>query len=172
MNPPIQHIYDLSDLSSAGADVTIAAKPADLPALAKWLGVDAVARFAAQVELRKLSQARFAFEADVVADVVQACVVTLAPVKTRIELEFSRTLHLMTGPAARRETIIVSPTDDESPEEIASTRYDLAEPLLEELLLAINPYPRAPGVAFEPPSEEKFPEEGPFAVLKRLKQGS
>jgi uncharacterized metal-binding protein YceD (DUF177 family) len=172
MNPPIQHIYDLSSLSAAGAEIKIAAKPDELPALAKWLGVDEVVKFKARVELEKLSQTRFAFEAFVVADVRQACVVTLGPVTSHIEREFSRTLHLTTGPAARRETIIVSVEDDESPEEIESSRYDLAEPVLEELLLAIDPYPRAPGVAFEPAGEAKSPEESPFAVLKQLKQGS
>jgi uncharacterized metal-binding protein YceD (DUF177 family) len=172
MKSPLQHFYDLSDLSAAGAEIKIAGKAEELPALAKWLGVDRVTKFRARVELEKLSQTRFAFEASLAADVVQACVVTLGPVASHIERAFCRTLHLTTGPAARRETIIVSAEDDESPEEIESTRFDLAEPLLEELLLAIDPYPRAPGVAFEPPAEAKSPEESPFAVLKQLKQGS
>jgi len=172
MNPPLQHIYDLSSISAAGAEVTITAKPEELPALAQWFGVDAIEAFTAKLELRKLSQMRFHIDALMTADIVQACVVTLVPVNTHIERRFSRTLHLTTGPAAGRETIIVSPADDESPEEIASTRYDLAEPLLEELALSIDPYPRAPGVEFVPPDDGKSPEESPFAVLKRLKQGS
>jgi hypothetical protein len=58
--------------------------------------------------------------------------------------------------------------DDEAPEEIESTRYDVAGPVLEEFSLAIDPYPRAPGVAYEPPPDEK--PESPFAVLARLKE--
>jgi len=60
--------------------------------------------------------------------------------------------------------------DDELTEEIESLTYDLAAPLLEEFSLAIDPYPRAPGVAFEPQSDRaQKGEEGPFAALKALK---
>jgi hypothetical protein len=53
------------------------------------------------------------------------------------------------------------------PEEIASLDYDLAAPLLEEFLLAIDPYPRKQGVAFEPPGQ---PAEIPPKARLRLKK--
>ncbi len=59
--------------------------------------------------------------------------------------------------------------DDEGPEEIDSLTYDLAAPLLEEFVLALDPYPRAPGVEFAAPPEPEEPKESPFAVLKSLK---
>jgi hypothetical protein len=37
-------------------------------------------------------------------------------------------------------------------------------------VLAIDPYPRAPGVAFELPETESIKPESPFAVLSRLKR--
>ncbi|MGH6870817.1 MAG: DUF177 domain-containing protein [Rhizomicrobium sp.] len=171
MTPPIQQFFDLSDLSAAGADITVRAKAGELPALAKWIGVDAMAAFEGRLVLHKLSQTRFSYEAELEADIVQACVATLDPVRTHIARTFSRTLHLTQGPVSARETVLVSPADDDSPEEIASTRFDLAGPLIEELTLAVDPYPRAPGVAFEPPAGDKSPEESPFAVLKQLKTG-
>jgi hypothetical protein len=58
--------------------------------------------------------------------------------------------------------------DDEAPEEIESPRYDVAGPVLEEFSLAIDPYPRAPGVAYQPPPDEK--PESPFAVLRELQK--
>ena len=42
---------------------------------------------------------------------------------------------------------------------------------MEEFLLAIDPYPRAPGVAFQPPEGMADKPESPFAVLKGLKSG-
>jgi hypothetical protein len=42
---------------------------------------------------------------------------------------------------------------------------------MEEFLLAIDPYPRAPGVAFQPPEGVNEPPESPFAALKGLKSG-
>ena len=42
-------------------------------------------------------------------------------------------------------------------------------PLLEEFVLAIDPYPRAPGVEFAAPVDAEPRPESPFAVLKALK---
>jgi hypothetical protein len=172
MITPVQKFYDLSTLSAAGAELTVAAKPDELAGIAQWIGVDGVTKFEGRVTLQKLSQNRFGYEADMVADVVQSCVVTLEPVRSRIARHFARALHLTHGPAAARlETVVISPVEDDSLEEISSQRYDLAGPLLEELSLAIDPYPRAPGVAFETPGAEKDPKDNPFAVLKQLKEG-
>jgi hypothetical protein len=41
--------------------------------------------------------------------------------------------------------------------------------VLEELNLALDPYPRAPGVTFEAPKDEPKAAESPFAVLAKLK---
>jgi hypothetical protein len=67
----------------------------------------------------------------------------------------------VTSPAAAEDT----------PDEIESPVYDLGTALREELVLAIDPYPRAPGVAFEAPADEIRPES-PFAVLEKLKRPS
>jgi hypothetical protein len=40
---------------------------------------------------------------------------------------------------------------------------------MEEFLLALDPYPRRPGVAFDPAAAGDPPPESPFAVLKSLK---
>ncbi len=172
MNPPIQQFFELTHISAAGEEIIVAAKPDAFAALAKWGDVDAVTKFEGRVTLEKLTQTRFSYDAELIADVAQSCVVTLGRVQSRIKRKFSRTLVLSQRPGGARETVIVSPTDDDSPEEIESTRFDLAEPLLEEFLLAIDPYPRAKGVVYEPPPAENPPEASPFAVLKQLKQGS
>jgi len=67
-------------------------------------------------------------------------------------------------------SLTLAAAEDEAPEEIESLDYDLAGPLLEELSLAIDPYPRAPGVTFESPADETRSAEGPFAALKSLKE--
>jgi hypothetical protein len=46
----------------------------------------------------------------------------------------------------------------------------LAAPLLEEVSLALDPYPKAPGAAFEVLPEPIEPAENPFAVLEALKK--
>ncbi len=168
---PITHPYELGRLAQAGDEIAIAPTTEERHRIAEWADLDAVDAFTAKIELRKLSPTRFALDADLVADIVQSCVVTLEPVRTRIERKFSRDLHLT--PQARHpvKEIDIAPVDEDGREEIASLRYDLAVPVLEELALAIEPYPRAPGVAFEPPPDPDAAELHPFAALRSLKTG-
>jgi hypothetical protein len=98
-------------------------------------------------------------------------VVTLEPLKSHIARHFTRELHLVRGlHGSVDQGGLVTPAavDDEAPEEIESPSYDLAAPLREEFALAIDPYPRAPGVAFELPGDADNQPESPFAVLEKL----
>jgi hypothetical protein len=168
LTPPFSVIYDLSDLSDAGAELAIEATPEQRARIAEWAEVQSVDRFAARITLKRHSATRFEYVAELAADVVQSCVVTLEPVPAHLALEIVRSLHLIRMPrGANLGPLELAPVSDETPEEIADTRYDLAAPLLEEFSLALDPYPRAPGVTFEVPKDED-PKEGPFAVLKSL----
>jgi hypothetical protein len=165
---PITHTYELGRLSQAGDEITIAPDKEQRESIADWVGVDVVDDFTARIELRKLTPTRFSFDADLAADIVQSCVVTLEPVRTRIERRFSRDLFLTAAAQHTEKEIEIAPVDDDGREEIANLRYDLAIPILEELALAIDPYPRAPGVSFEPPPDPDVAESHPFAALKGL----
>ena len=167
---PIHRLFDLGDLSQAGSRIEIVAGGDDLARLARWVGVEAVNAFGARVELGRLSRTSFSFEAELEADIVQSCVVTLEPVATRITKHIARDLHFSPRPRAEGGVLTLSSDEADVPEEIASLDYDLAAPLLEEFLLAIDPYPRKEGVAFQPPAQPAEPPESPFAVLKRLNE--
>lgn len=170
IEPPLQHFFELGGLSQAGAEVTVKAKAGELPGLADWGGVDSVKQFTATVSLRRLSQSSFSFEADLTADVVQTCVVTLEPVESRISRHITRELRLAPRlPLPEAGELTLAAGDDDVPETIASPDYDLAAPLLEEYVLAIDPYPRKAGVAFDLPAAPEAPQSSPFAVLKALK---
>jgi uncharacterized metal-binding protein YceD (DUF177 family) len=168
--PPLQHLFDLGDLSQSGSVVKVEAGGDELARIAKWAGVDAVSRFAAVVNLRRLSQARFNFDADLDADIVQSCVVTLEPVQSHITRHVARELYLAARMSAEEGELTLSAGDDDVPETITSLSYDLAAPLLEEFALAIDPYPRKEGAAFAPPADRQVAPESPFAVLKSLKE--
>lgn len=168
---PITHPYELGRLSQAGDEIVLSPTEEERQRIAQWADVDRVDSFTARIDLRKLTPIRYAFDVDLVADIVQACVVTLEPVKTHLERKFSRDLLLTQAPQHVPKEIDVAPVDEDGREEIATLRYDLAVPVLEELALAIDPYPRAPGVAFEPPPDPDQAESHPFAALGRLKSG-
>lgn len=179
---PLSHVYNLARLGNAGDVVEIVADEAQRTAIARWADVLSLENFAARVEIRKVAPTRFGLNYVLKADVTQACVVTLEPVPAHLEHSFSRELEF-TGQTARRKPaqsksmaesvpeVVLDSLEEEGPEEIESLHYDLAGPLLEELVLVLEPYPRRPGVAFEPPGEGLEPPESPFAVLKGLKPG-
>jgi uncharacterized metal-binding protein YceD (DUF177 family) len=173
VNAPLEQFFDLGTLSAAEQDVRVAAKPDDLARIAQWADIPSVERFEAEIALRRLSQNRFSYEAKLNATAVQSCVVSLAPVPAQIERTFARELHLVSrlprDVAAHGDHPVLNADEEEGPEDIESTRYDLVAPLLEEFALALDPYPRAPGVVFESPDAGEPPPESPFAVLKSLK---
>lgn len=178
---PLSQVYNLARLGNAGDVVDITADEAQRAAIARWADVLSLENFAARVEIRKLAPTRFGLSFTLKADVAQACVVTLEPVPAHLEHSFSRELAFSGQPrrkAAQLKSVTESPAEvvvdsleEEGPEEIESLHYDLAAPLLEEFVLVLEPYPRRPGVAFEPAGDGLEPPESPFAVLKGLKPG-
>jgi hypothetical protein len=171
--PPIERLYDLNRLSEAGYEAVIELGPDERAKLAQWVDVLGVNRFEGRVSLTRLSATRFNYAAHLEADIVQACTVTLEPVSASLSLDFTRELHLVRQVKKMIDfSGELSPIagDADVPEEIDSTRFDLAAPLLEEFTLAIDPYPRAPGVAFDAPAATEEPPENPFAVLAKLKE--
>jgi uncharacterized metal-binding protein YceD (DUF177 family) len=168
--PPLTHFFRLSDLTQAGSTVTVEATGDELARLAQWADVEAVTSFRAQVTLKRSSQSSFVYEAALVAGIVQRCVVTLEPVRSRLSRQIVRELLLEPKAAPAAGELTLSAGDDDVPETIRSPEYDLAAPLLEEFVLAIDPYPRKQGVAFRLPAEPEEMAESPFAVLKSLKK--
>jgi uncharacterized metal-binding protein YceD (DUF177 family) len=103
------------------------------------------------------------------ATVRQTCGVTLDPFETELSGEFDVRAVPESSPAAappEREAALDLESED-PPDVLAEDRVDLAMYVVEHLALEIDPYPRKPGVEFEPPPPE--PEASPFDVLKTLK---
>jgi hypothetical protein len=171
MSAAITRSYNLGRLGNAGDQVLIEAGEAECAAIAQLAQILSVPRFVADVTLSKLGATRYQLDYRLEADVVQACVVTLEPVAGSVARNFRRELHFI-GTGARRPAdadLDLSGGDEEEPEEIESLHYDLAGPALEEFLLGLEPYPRRPGVEFDPSQVGDPPPESPFAVLKSLK---
>ena len=166
---PFTREFNLGSINRDGADVAFEASPEECARIAIWADITSVDSFKASIRLTKQSATRFSVHADLVAVVEQACVVTLAPVRSTLEIPIHRELHLtqMARPLKNIE-LGEAAGDDEVPDEIDNLHYDLAEPLLEEFALALDPYPRAPGVEFAAPAEDDQKPESPFAVLKNL----
>lgn len=112
---------------------------------------------------------------DLSAIVAQACVVTLAPVTQYIEESVSRR-YLPGIPIIEDAEIVVSEQAEDTPDPVTDT-IDLAALMIESLVLALDPYPRAKGAeletkVFAAPGVEPMTDEDarPFAKLAALKE--
>ena len=86
------------------------------------------------------------------AEVSQACVVTLEPVASRIEADFTLLYSLEPDPSPASEgvaEVVVDPEAEEPPEPLGAGGLDLGEAVAQQLAVALEPYPRAPEAALE-----------------------
>lgn len=173
---PYSASFDLGLVPQQGRDIVLSPTPAERAAISTWLGTESVESLTANIRISRKGENRYSYAAHFEADVVQACVVTLEPVRAHLSGDYQRLFQIVPRSSAKRKKIVgdapgveISVADEDGPELLDSPIVDLAAPLLEELSLALDPYPRAPGVIFEPPEEPAEPVDNPFAVLERLK---
>ncbi len=149
-------------VGTAGRRETITATPAECAALAARFGIPAVAALRAVIDLSPDEDGSVLARGRLEARVTQACVVTLEPVEQAVAEDF--TLRFLPGgrePDDGPEEIDEIPT---GPGDVA----DLGEALAEQLALALDPYPRAPGA--EMPDEAREAASSPFAGLAALRR--
>ena len=137
------------------------ADDAERVALACRFGIPAVERL--RVELRLSPEADGAVRAEgrLDAAVVQLCVVTLEPVRQHVE----EAVALRLLPAGREPQD--EPADQADEVETRNGVADLGEAVAEQLALALDPYPRAPGAVL--PAEAREAGEHPMAGLAKLR---
>lgn len=146
-------------------------------ALAERLGLIALPRLAVVARLTRRGESiRVVGRFD--ADVVQACVATLEPVPARVEDGFTVLLVPEDDSELVPGSIVDVEADEEEDEDVlVDGRIDLGELVAQYLSLAIDPYPRAPGVEFEPHIEHgegdgEDSKPSPFAALAKPRRPS
>lgn len=131
----------------AGRAFDMAPDEAGLAALARHLSVEGLEglRFAGRIE--PFQKDGWRVEGRITGTVRQSCVVTLDPVVGALDLAVAR---IFLPGAAAVGPVDVAPEDiedgGEEPPEPLGDAIDLAQILVEELALAIDPYPRVAGV--------------------------
>jgi uncharacterized metal-binding protein YceD (DUF177 family) len=143
-------------------EISAALDLVDLPALA------------ADLELRRDGRGRIHVEGRVVADIVQSCVVSLEPVAQHIDepiaMVFVEAREAGAEPRPGAE-IRVDPVDEDPPEALPGSTLDLGPIVIEHFVLAIDPYPRAPGAELPDGGEGTSDSpDSPFAILAKLRE--
>ena len=154
-------------LPPAGGVYEIAATAEERAALARRFDLLQLGRLAARVELTPVPGGFFRLSATLEAELVQACVVTLEPVPSRIEETFS----LLYGAVDEQKDIMLD-GDSETVEPIEGGMIDIGEAVAQQLSLALDPFPRAAFADAEAAAEASEPArlDSPFAILAQLRK--
>ncbi len=161
--PEFSRPVDIARLPQGEASYDIAANPAERAALARRFGLLALDRLEARVRLSRLAGGFLRLSAELSADVTQSCVVTLEPVAARVEDEFT----LLYGGTEEGSEDVVLGGDVELVEPLPDGPLDIGEAVAQQLSLALDPYPRAPGVVADGPREALA---SPFAALAKRRE--
>lgn len=163
---------ELSRIGSSELRETLVANRGECAALARRFGLLALDRLTAELRVRRVGRDVIRLDGDFCAEVTQSCVVTLVPVKSRIADSFTQ-LYAPPGKAPETEVVIDVEAED-PPETLHGEVLDLGEAVAQQLAVAIEPYPRAPGAHLEDgegpgDSGQEARRAHPFAALPALK---
>ncbi len=171
-DPELSRPLKIDRISAGGIEEKIVATPAERAALAKRFSLLDLARFEALLNVDREGK-MFAVTGTLVAEVTQACVVTLesVPEKVKVRLDV-----LFAPPHLIKEDHEGGLTDlgeADPPEPIVGGMIDLGELAAQHLAMALNPYPRKKGAALGSievkSKEETAVVHKPFTVLTSLK---
>jgi uncharacterized metal-binding protein YceD (DUF177 family) len=150
----------LDRIGSRGVDLTIEANPAECSALADRMNLPAVLAVSCEFHLIRESRDIVLARGVLRARVTQTCVISL----DEFDADVQEIFQVRFVPSGEESDDIDPESDDEIPFE--GNLIDLGEAAAEQLGLALDPYPRMPGV--EMPAAEDDPDPHPFAALRRL----
>jgi hypothetical protein len=164
----------VAQIPDTGLHRKLEASVAERQAMAEIAGLTEVVSAQADLEIVPKSGGRYEVTGRVHARIGQTCVVTLEPIESEIDEEVDLTFA-PEAEARRLEDLIEEGQDDEEPAQVADPPeaivngiIDLGRIATDALFLAIDPYPRKPGVVFEAEVTALDPEDHPFAALKAL----
>jgi hypothetical protein len=154
---------------------TIEANEDERAALARRFGLLGLEALSATCRIDVTSRGRRArLTAALKADATQVCVVSLEPVQSTIEEEFSVTYDRDAGGGRASPEQAFEVGDEDPPDPLPEAGIDVGEAVAEHLGLTLDPYPRAPGGTVDIPGDDASGagkgESSPFSVLGRLKR--
>lgn len=189
--PELSRIVIADKVTTAGGHEVVTATEAECAALAQRFDLISLSGLTAKLRLRRVRGEFIKITGEVTADVVQRCVVTLDPVPGHVQEDFSALFapdHLIPKEEedAESDHFQYLGGDEDFPEPMPGGRIDIGELVAQNLSLALDPYPRVPGVEFTPILEDydpttqdnggdlppEPPRQNPFAALSRLKKSS
>jgi uncharacterized metal-binding protein YceD (DUF177 family) len=170
--PPWSVLVAAGEVPEAGQHFDLVADERVRAAAAGTAGVNGIVSLKASFDLVRHGRDGVRVTGEVQAEVEQTCVVTLEPVRNTVH----EPVDLLFVPPEQAAEQAADDHEDEhgpaaqdAPEALVDGAVDLGALAVEFLTLAIDPYPRKPGVAFDRAPAPDDPADRPFAALAALK---
>jgi hypothetical protein len=166
ISEPFSRIVRLDALPAEGETFALEATPEERAALARSYKLPSIEALTASLTVRRASRGGARVTGGVHGELTQTCVVSLDPfpavVDEEVDVRFAPPTDDRPRPADEPFTVSM---DEDEPDSLIDGKIDLGALAAEFFAIGLDPYPRKPGVVFEPSSEE--PEElSPFTVLR------
>jgi len=160
MIPELHRPTAIERIGPAGLDLAVEATDDECAALARRMALPAILSLNCRFHLEWGADGDLSAHGHLVARVVQTCIVSLEDFTTAVEERFTV-----------RCVADGDESDDPDPAALDEITYvdgtlDLGEAAAEQLALALDPYPRAPGAVLPEISDDG--ETSPFAALSAL----
>jgi len=141
-------IVDCAQLGRSIETHRIEADKNESKALADRLDIPDIEALSAKIDVSRTSEGLIRLNGKLEARYVQNCIVTLEPVQQEVNEDFELFFkEVAEGEGSHKVDVPIE--NDLSPEPFEQGRIDIGEAVSQQLALALDPYPRAPGAVFE-----------------------
>jgi len=144
LRPEFSRRVDLARVGALESTYPISAEAGERAALARRFELLSLDRLEAEIRLKRMGGGMVRLTGRFSTDVVQACVLSLEPVASALEQDFT----VLYGPAEPDKTVMVD-LESDAAEPFDGDAIDIGEAVAQQLALALDPYPRAPGARLE-----------------------
>ncbi len=177
-NPPFSFPVKVGHVSVNPIEIKLSADERERTALARDWDIVGVNELSAVLQVNRWKKDGVRIRGKVSGVVVQSCIVTLEPVETVIDADIDQLFipegsKLLRLPANDMGELVLDPDGPDLPEVFSGDTIDAGAIVAEFAALALDPYPRKPGVAFESyieSTEADDPKPSHFAALKNWKK--
>lgn len=172
-----QRVISVATLPKSGFHLELEADEGARDAIAAHAGVEEISELEADITLFRWRKDGVRIAGRLIATVRQPCVVTLEP----LVQEIGEDLKLLFVPEGSKLTrpeevqdgeLVLDPFGEDIPATFTGGQINVWEPLIEQFILAVDLWPRAPGAELPAGQEDQTAAENeagsPFAVLKNL----
>lgn len=161
--PTFTHVIELADLPREGRSFSFTALEDVFGELIRRLGVVGIHQLAYSLHALPTPDG-VKISGQVSASLLRTCVITGETMDEQIEEDLRLTFVHKSGKAVDDELTL----DEDWPEFLESAQLDLAEVAVQQLLIAMNPYPRKRGAIYEPAPTPPL-STSPFSALGQIK---